>query len=301
MKPDADLPRVSVIIPVYNNIEGLRACLSCLEQQTYPRTLLDVIVVDNGSKPKVDTFREGFEDVRLVRWPIPGPYSARNHGIGVAKGEVIAFTDSDCMPAPDWVELGVRRLLSTDNCGWVAGKTEMFSPNANPSAAELWDVYCDDRERIKSQHEAQTSNLFTTLRVLMDAGRFDEDLLSSGDVDWTKRVHDLGYATVYDPAILVRHPARGSWLSLMRRRRRLIGGTYQLRQKHGMRRRTTGGSRGRRESIFRVRPSRGMRTLLRSSDLTLKKKALVAFVGLTLVLAQTAESFRLRLGGKPLR
>src|SRR5262245_46024865 len=104
------LPFVSVIIPVYNNPDGLRRCLHALEAQTYPKSRYEIIVVDNGSDtPPADMVR-AFDRVTLLEEAVPSSYAARNRGLAQARGEVIAFTDSDCIPAPDWLAHGVANL-----------------------------------------------------------------------------------------------------------------------------------------------------------------------------------------------
>ena len=74
---------ISVIIPVLNNIEGLRQTLSALGSQTYPARLYEVIVVDNGSKEDLTRVIQEFDRVQLTYETQPGSYIARNQGISI--------------------------------------------------------------------------------------------------------------------------------------------------------------------------------------------------------------------------
>src|ERR1041384_5139232 len=93
---------VSVIVPVWNDAERLGHCLHALEKQTYPAESYEVIVVDNGSTDSVACLVAAYGRARLVSEQRPGSYAARNTGLNLARGQVIAFTDADCLPAPDW-------------------------------------------------------------------------------------------------------------------------------------------------------------------------------------------------------
>jgi glycosyltransferase involved in cell wall biosynthesis len=109
------LPYVSVVIPVYNRIELLRRCLTSLFLQTYPADRFEIIVVDDGSTEDVagviGQMEAGWDGrISCVRKANGGPASARNAGIHAAKGDVIAFTDSDCEAEPSWLELVVGTL-----------------------------------------------------------------------------------------------------------------------------------------------------------------------------------------------
>src|SRR5262245_61336705 len=117
-------PFVSVIIPVWNDSHRLKACLQALELQTYPRTLYEVIVVDNASDEPADRVASEFSKARTITEPTQGSYAARNKGISVAKGEILAFTDSDCVPALDWLEKGVSNMTRVPRCGLLAGRVE---------------------------------------------------------------------------------------------------------------------------------------------------------------------------------
>ncbi len=93
-------PFVSVIIPVYNDAGRLRICLAALHKQTYDSDRYEIIVIDNGSDPSpvMDNLKVEFDNVVYDQELTPGSYAARNKGITIAKGDVIAFTDADCIP-----------------------------------------------------------------------------------------------------------------------------------------------------------------------------------------------------------
>ena len=117
---------VSVIIPVLDNVAGLCQTLSALDNQTYPQHLYEVIVVDNGSQENIAEAIAQFKQVKITYEPHPGSYIARNQGISLAQGTILAFTDSDCIPNPDWLANGVAQLIATNNCGLVAFTTTNY-------------------------------------------------------------------------------------------------------------------------------------------------------------------------------
>ena len=133
-------PFVSVIIPVYNDTERLNKCLHLLQNQTYPQNRYEVIVVDNGSEENIESIVSNYTQARITDENRPGSYAARNKGISLARGEIIAFTDSDCLPELDWIQKGVANLLKNENCGLVGGKINLFFKDINqPKAVELYE------------------------------------------------------------------------------------------------------------------------------------------------------------------
>src|SRR5207244_1921243 len=122
----APSPVASVVIPVFNDRQRLERCLDALEQQTYPAERFEVIVVDNGSTQTLDDLATRYR-IQLGRESRPGAYAARNRGLAMAVGEVIAFTDSDCLPDRDWMERGVAALERAPECGFVAGPIDVFA------------------------------------------------------------------------------------------------------------------------------------------------------------------------------
>jgi glycosyltransferase involved in cell wall biosynthesis len=229
-------PFISVIIPVFNDEEQLQLCLSALDRQSYASSRYEIIVVDNGSK-QIESLKavvKPYTQVILAHESIPGSYAARNKGLTIAKGEIIAFTDADCIPASDWLEKGVRILGETPNCGLVAGQIQLFFRNPHqPSMVELYESVraLPQKEFVQQHHYGATANVFTTRQVIEQVGKFDAKLKSSGDVEWGKRVYQKGYQQVYGESVIVKHPTRSSWQEFYNRTRRLAGGHYDLQLK----------------------------------------------------------------------
>jgi glycosyltransferase involved in cell wall biosynthesis len=127
---------VSVIIPAYNASATIGRTLTALKSQDYSGTF-EVIVVDDGSNDKTANIVSTFTCVRYARQDNAGPASARNHGARLALGEFLAFTDSDCVPHPDWISqlmAGFGRDI-----GVVAGSYGI----ANPESALARDVWAE--------------------------------------------------------------------------------------------------------------------------------------------------------------
>lgn len=228
---------ISVVIPVFNDLERLKICLDSLENQTYPKNLYEVIVVDNNSDESIEEAVSHYSQVLAIFEARTGSYAARNKGISVAKGEVIAFTDSDCIPSSDWIEKGVANMLRVSNCGFVAGKIKLFFKNPHkPTAAELYDsivMNFQQDENIEERKFGATANLFTFKRVIENVGLFDATLKSNGDREWGNRVFIAGYKQIYADNTCVAHPARHSLNDTYKRATRIIGGRYTLKKKNG--------------------------------------------------------------------
>ena len=221
---------ITVIIPVYNDSERLKLCLQSLENQSYPKDLYEVIVVDNASQEDIKSVLSQFSQAKYTYESQAGSYVARNQGISIAKGEILAFTDSDCIPASDWIEKGVESLLNTPNCGLVAGRIDLFFKNPDkPTAVELFEnieLNFFQHEKLKKHQFGMTANIFTFKDVIDNVGNFDSTLKSGGDRQWGQRVFAAGYEQVYADDARVNHPARHSYSELRKRITRLVGGKY---------------------------------------------------------------------------
>ncbi|MEM7712003.1 MAG: glycosyltransferase family A protein [Cyanobacteria bacterium P01_A01_bin.68] len=221
---------ISIIIPVYNDSERLKICLKALENQTYPKDFYEVIVVDNNSEEDIKSIVKQFNQAKITHETCRGSYAARNKGISVAKGEIFGFTDSDCIPAIDWIEKGVEKLQQTPNCGLVAGEVELFFRNpAKPTVFEIYDSMNFLRQKyyIDNYKFGATANVFTFKHVFEEVGLFNSELKSGGDSEWGKRVFAVGYTQVYADNVVVAHPARYEWKEIRKKALRVTDGLYK--------------------------------------------------------------------------
>lgn len=229
---EASTPFVSVIIPVYNDPKRLERCLQALENQTYAK--YEVIVVDNASDESIAPIVRQFPHARAAHENRPSQFAARNTGLTLASGSVIAFTDADCVPSSSWIECGVATLLRTPNCGLVAGKIEIFFKDPKrPTGVELYEglTALPQKKFIEAGRFGATANVFTFRSVFERVGLFDDETKSGGDVEWGQRVWGAGYALIYDDECSVAHPARYSLSELYRVVVRKIGGVHVLKQR----------------------------------------------------------------------
>jgi glycosyltransferase involved in cell wall biosynthesis len=226
---------VSVIVPVYDD-PRLAHCLDALARQAYPRDRFEVVVVDNGPAGTVAAAGADFLDVTVIHEPRKGSYAARNLGVGAARGDVLAFTDADCIPVEGWLQAGVDLLLRQGGADVVGGEVTIFPRDeGRVTSAELWECVWGFPQRtfVETKNFAATANLITHRRVFDAVGPFNPDLMSGGDVEWGRRAHRAGKKLVFSPEACVLHPARRHLRDLLRKYRRTCGGHYQLRRLHG--------------------------------------------------------------------
>jgi GT2 family glycosyltransferase len=166
--------------------------------------------------------------VRIVFEPEGGSYAARNAAVRVARGEVLAFTDSDCLPDSQWLERGVAALTKEDRVGLVAGRIDVVPLVADrPNLWEAYEMLFAFQQSVFARRGfGATANLFTRSEVFSKVGQFRSDFLSSGDVEWGQRVARAGFKIVMCPDTVVRHPARRTWLQIVKKLKRSYQGYY---------------------------------------------------------------------------
>lgn len=292
-------PDVTVIVPVYDDPTGIASCLRALSQQTIGTDRLEVLVVDNGSASPIDGVVGPYAFARALFESTPGSYAARNAALPLARGSILAFTDSDCIPDPTWLEAAVEHLRHHPETSAVAGAIELLT-SADPGAVELYERVFSFRQEtyVRVQRFGATANLVVRRSDFDRVGPFDARLKSSGDRDWGQRLHELGLRMDFVPQARVRHPTRGSIAALAKKRRRLEGGFRQA-SAHRRAAATPRPPEGRPSAPAPI----GARLLLRPSAWSLTRAQALRVLGVSVVLDGVALTERLRLafGGQALR
>ncbi len=181
---------ISVIVPTFNRKEDLARCVDALVEQNYPR--FEVIVVDDGGEVDLEIP----EGVRLVRQPHAGRSVARNTGIGVAHGDIIAFTDDDCVVSENWLA-GLARYFDDPEIVGVSGAVVYVAENYMPAR---------DERRVENPYGKwpMTANIAYRKSVLKEVGGFDETFSRYEDKELALRAWQHG-KIVAAPEVSVYH------------------------------------------------------------------------------------------------
>jgi glycosyltransferase involved in cell wall biosynthesis len=202
-------PKVSVIVCCYNAAATLDECLQSLSKLTYPNC--EVIVIDDGSKDGTHLIAEKHE-VRCIRIPNGGLSRARNLGIEAAKGEIVAFIDSDAYADPDWLYYMVSALDEH-------GASAVGGPNLSPPQ-DGFIAQCVDQSPgnptcvlVDNEHAEHIPgcNMAFRKEVFDVAGKFDAQHRAAGDdVDVCWRILVADQKIVYHPSAVVWHHRRAT-------------------------------------------------------------------------------------------
>ena len=210
---------VSIIVPAYNAARTIGACLEGLIRQTVPRERYEIIVVDDGSR---DETREmaGKHRVHLIVQPHQGPAAARNRGVAEAKGELVLFTDADCVPAQSWVEKMVRAFDDAQVMG-VKGAYRTRQKGIIPRF-----VQCEYEHRYRRMAKQSRIDFVDTYaagyrrRVFLEEGGFDVRYPNASveDQDLSFRLAERGCKMVFAPKAVVYHQHPRTLVAYFRRK-----------------------------------------------------------------------------------
>jgi len=202
-------PRMSVIVCVYNAAQTVRDCCEGILSLDYPD--FEVIVVDDGSTDRTAEIVAEYP-FQLIRTPNRGLSNARNTGLGAATGEIVAYTDGDARPDPQWLAYlaaGFNETTHVGMGGWnigPAGDGRIADCVANAPGGPV-HVLLSDTE---AEHIPGCSMAFRR-QPLLDIGGFDPQFRTAGDdVDVCWRLQEAGWTLGFAPGAMVWHHHRNS-------------------------------------------------------------------------------------------
>ena len=229
---------ISVIVPVYNDPDGVALTIESLCRQRYSAASYEILVVDNGSTDQtltvIDRYRDAYPDlvVPLSERTIQSSYAARNVGIRHANGSVLVFLDADMTVPPTYLD-DVASALS-EGTNYLGCELTVYYPAGRDTyVAQYNKVMMGDNERnIREFGFVPTSSLSVCRAVMDEVQGFDDRLISSGDVLFGRQAAKAGHEPEYVPSITAYHPARTSLRSKLERDVRIGRGLAQRSYYH---------------------------------------------------------------------
>jgi cellulose synthase/poly-beta-1,6-N-acetylglucosamine synthase-like glycosyltransferase len=237
------VPQISVIVPVYNGEADLPDLISCLQVQTYPPSRVEYLLVDNNSSDRTASILQkateqasiqGLTIRNIIENKIQSSYAARNTGIRASTGDILAFTDADCRPQPNWLETLIQPFANPD-VGIVAGEIVALPGKT------LLEKYAD-RGNVLSQKYTlehpfypygQTANLAIRRQVFEQVGLFRPYLTTGGDADMCWRIQmQNSWQLHFAPTAIVQHRHRSTWRELQSQWRRYGRSNRYLHELH---------------------------------------------------------------------
>ena len=218
-------PVLSVVLCTYNRSRLLENALGALLGQVHDTPPYEVIVVDNNSVDATRTVVARFLASGVVRYefePRQGLSVARNHGVSVARADLIAFTDDDVCVSSTWAKSVVQAFNDNPDADMVGGKVEpvweeappAWLPEAGDAPLALVD-FGEDTFRITAECPVCLigANVAVRRRAFERAGGFStavqrvgDSIGSTEDYDFQLRVLANGSCALYEPRIVVRAP-----------------------------------------------------------------------------------------------
>ncbi|MBU1125905.1 MAG: glycosyltransferase, partial [Candidatus Omnitrophica bacterium] len=230
----------SIIIPVKNEESFLRQCLSSLEKLDYPRDCVEVIVVDGESS---DTSRDIALScgVRVLRNPRQTVVSGRNLGFKEARGELVAFSDADCIFDPQWMKNAVGHF-SDYTVGGIGGKTFTCQESGDFEKAVDFLFQCAEmahatahRQQHKTTEEVRDipgCNAVYRREALQRVMPIEESLLTNEDVWLNFMIRHAGYRLLAVADVVLWHRRCRAPGELLRQMYRFAIGRVQVGKKH---------------------------------------------------------------------
>lgn len=234
------LPVVSIIIPVKNEADNLKKCLASIRELDYPEEKLEIIIADALSEDETVVVAESYGAIVVSnrkQTVAPG----RNAGFKAAHGEIIAFTDADCVVDKNWLQNSLKYFSDPQIAG-VGGpnltpKEEADFGKAVSYVFGQWlfaagSIHARNLDSYRETKSLPGCNVIYRREVLDLVMPQDETLLTCDDTEMNKRILDLGYLLLYTPDVYVWHYRRPTLKKLWRQIYRYSIGRVQLRKRH---------------------------------------------------------------------
>ena len=200
--------QVSVVIPAYNAAKTIASCVEACRGQSHPA--LEILVIDDGSTDDTAARASG-AGTQVITQPNAGPAAARNRGAEAAQGEIVAYTDSDCVPSATWLaELCAG--FSAPEVVAVGGTYDIANPQSTLSRVVHAEIVARHARFGEHVDFLGSFNVAYRREAFFDVGGFDTAFkyASGEDNDLAYRLQDAGGLLVFrkDAVVAHHHPVR---------------------------------------------------------------------------------------------
>ena len=238
-------PRVSVIVPIYNGAADIPDLISCLRSQTYPKEQVEYLLVDNNSRDRtpeilqaaaIQAQADGIQLRHLSENQIQSSYAARNQAIQNSTGEILAFTDADCRPLPQWLNLLVEPFANP-KIGLVVGEISALPGKTllEKHAEHLSSMTQKDTLAHPFCPYGQTANLAIRRQVLEEVGLFRPHLTTGGDADICWRIQrQTSWQLYFASQAIIQHRHRATIQEFRSQWQRYGRSNKYLHELHGI-------------------------------------------------------------------
>lgn len=229
-------PLISIIIPVRNEAGLLENCLESIQNLDYPKDRLEVIVADGMSTDKTsEVARKYGANVVLNEKQTVSP--GRNLAFKHASGDIIAFTDADCIVDKNWIKKALKYF--EDNTVACVGGPNLTPPDEgnfgkavgfvfNQRLFAAGSIHARELKEIKEVRSIPGCNAVYRKSALEKVMPIDESLLTCDDTELNQRLIDKGYKLLYTPDVFVWHYRRPDPKRLFKQMYRYAIGRLQV-------------------------------------------------------------------------
>lgn len=196
----------SLIVPAYNASVTIERCLNSLENQSTPKEVYEVILIDDGSTDRTSDIAKQFP-IKYFWQKNQGPATARNKGAQEAKGEIILFTDADCVPENNWIEEMVKPFWDPKVMA-VKGAYKTHQRTLTARFAQI-----EFEERFEMLKKAESIDMVDTYSagyrklIFLSFGGFDPSfpVANNEDTELSYKMSQAGHKMVFNPNAIVYH------------------------------------------------------------------------------------------------
>lgn len=199
---------ISVIVPFFNEEKHIEKCVKGLLHQNYPKSSYEIILIDNNSTDNSLNIAKKYPSIKVIQEKRKGSYSARNSGMRIANGDIIAFTDSDCIPDPGWLQT-IQSEMALNDIGILLGA---HSINSKSKILSLLIDYGNERSKYvfnsnnKKIYYGQTNNMAVLKNIFDIYGLFIERERGSDTIFVQRCLKDNPSSFVkYSEKMIVQH------------------------------------------------------------------------------------------------